>query len=109
LSKLQIDTSKSLYPPITFDVDGQTYAVKKLNRKSFVFLKDIEKRLNEGDATAVYDEIIELTNMPADLVNEMDVEDLRAVARYITDETKERGKPDEEKNEPKPGDAALVS
>ncbi|MEN6310886.1 MAG: hypothetical protein ABFD80_05040 [Acidobacteriota bacterium] len=103
----------SIYEPLTVTIDGATYAVKRLNRQRF---RELAK-LQEKAATATqeemidigYDEIALLIDAPKDVVDGLDVSQIRSITRWLTQALFGAGAPakaaeDTEKNGRRPGD-----
>lgn len=59
----------SLYPGIKITINGETYLAKRSTRPMWRTLRDLEKRIREGDFTAYYEQVEVMTNAPAEAVD----------------------------------------
>jgi len=53
----------STLPPIEIEFEGITYAVKPLDRATWKKLRDIQRRVSEGDSEAVFEQLPLLFDM----------------------------------------------
>ena len=92
-----------MHRPITFEVDGKTYEVARLNKALFEKAQKLEAEVVKGKVGALYEQITLLTTAPNAVINEMDVRDVRDLLSGIRERII-KGEPEEEKNESKAGE-----
>jgi len=111
MSELKLDLT--LLRPLSISVntrDGpQVYSVRRLTRTKYREIKELEDRARAGDLDAYYAELEVVTDIPVEVINEMELAEVKAVIDFILRSTVEflRGETKEEKNGSKPGETPL--
>jgi len=100
---LKFSTKGAMHKPITFEVDGKTYEVTRLNRALFEKAQKLEAEVAKGKVGALYEQLALLTTAPAAVLGEMDIRDVRDLLSGIRERVI-KGEPEEEKNESKAGE-----
>jgi len=95
---MDIATKGTLQRPITFKVDGETYNVVRLNRSTWESAQGLEAEIRAGNFGALYDQVVMMTNVPKELVDAMDIMDLRDLVEHISDRIRGKGEPEAAKN-----------
>jgi hypothetical protein len=100
---LNLDTS--VLPPIFVEIAGNRYPIKKITRPMWRAIKLLEDRRKAGDILALYEQIELVVEAPEEVVDGLDVYEVRKINDFITDVLFRPLKniPDEEKKEPVPG------
>lgn len=71
-------------PPITIEVQGKEYPLRPINRRIWRELKKIEERVKAGEIEALHDQLILLTEIPVEIVDELEFREIRAFVEWIT-------------------------
>lgn len=109
----KLDTAKSIYKPIEVPVNGIIYHVKRLTRPVFAQLRESQLKLqNEGDMEQHFIQIELLTDIPREVLDQIDFPDVREMSRYIAtqvfgERVKEEPEAEAEKNAQKLGGEPL--
>jgi hypothetical protein len=99
---LSFVTKGALHRPITFEIDGKTYQVKRLNRATFEEAQKLELQIAKGKTAGLYGQLPLISNCPAEVANELDVQDIRDLLAGIRKQIS-KAPVGEEKNVSKPG------
>jgi len=121
---MEITTKGPLKKPIEITIDGKIYHVRRISRPVAIEISAYEKEMRGGNLEAVYKQLALYIDAPQETIDAIDITDLRAIQKYITDRVYERitgTEPDatpeektkaaaelEEKNLPKPGETPSV-
>jgi len=108
MSKLVIDSGKSLYKPIEIQIDGTTYLVARLNKAVFDKLKSFEDAARGGDLEALFQQLQALVpKLNGGTLAKLDVRDVQRIINFITDSVLKADKviSETEKNVSRPGAA----
>lgn len=81
----------SLYPGIKITINGETYLAKRSTRPMWRTLRDLEKRIREGDFTAYYEQVEVMTNAPAEAVDTLDIQEVKQIIEYIISKNQNPG------------------
>lgn len=108
MPKFTISTKKSLYEPIEIELDGQTYPVivtSEVMNRIIATLEDPEK-VQKDPCPALIDQLVIYTGAKKDIVEKLDVRDLKKAIEFITEQIGTTVLPgeSEEKNESKPAE-----
>jgi hypothetical protein len=95
-------TKGALHRPITFEIDGKVYQVGRINRARFEAAQKLELQIAKGKVEGLYGQLPLISNCPAEIVNELDVQDVRDLLAGIRKQLA-KGPAGEEKNVSKPG------
>lgn len=102
--KLYIDTEHSLYKPITININGKDYTLKRINRKVLRELGKFEKAALMGDAEAPYKQL-EFLIGEHPIIDELSTQEVAGICRHITRKAFSPEQIEEaEKNGSEPGD-----
>jgi hypothetical protein len=101
--RLTFVTKGALRRPITFEIDGKTYQVSRLNRACFEEAQKLEAQAAKGKAAALYAQLSLVSNVPQAVADELDVQDLRDLLAGIRKRIAKAEPAGEEKNVSKPG------
>jgi len=71
-------------PPITIEVRGKEYPLRPINRRVWRELKKVETRVKEGEIEALHDQLLLLTEIPVEIVDELEFREIRAFVGWIT-------------------------
>lgn len=106
MSKFVISTKKSLYKPIEIEVDGEMYVIATISPAMLELAKVAEKKALEGDITALIDQLTVLTGIKKETAMKLDIRDITALLKHISDKIFEPEKTEEpeEKNGSKPAE-----
>lgn len=104
MSKLVIDTKKSLYKPIEIEINGKTYLVRRITRPVIVELEALAKKAGEGDVEAAYKQL-ELLLGKHKAFDDLELREVNDVIVFITDQIfkSEKVIPEAEKKATRPG------
>jgi len=104
---LELSTKKSIHPTIEIKVDGKTYYNNPLSHELFEKIENFDIVVEEGKLSALYKQVQLIFPVPMDVLNKLDVRDIRSLLEYannrILDMAPKTEKEKAEKNEPKPG------
>ena len=75
----------STLPPIEIEFEGVTYAVKPLDRATWKKLRDIQRRVSEGDSEAVFEQLPLLFDMAEDVQARLEFRQVLAIIRHVTE------------------------
>ena len=76
----------STLPPIEIEFEGITYAVKPLDRATWKKLRDIQRRVSEGDSEAVFEQLpLLFDNMAEDVQARLEFRQVLAIIRHVTE------------------------
>lgn len=108
MSKLVLSTKTSLYDPIEIELDGQTYPVNptsEVMKRITETLKDPEK-VKEDPCTALIGQLVIYTGAKKEILDKLDVRDLKKAISFITEQLAVTMVPGESeaKNESKPAE-----
>jgi len=99
---LSFVTKGALHSPFTFEIDGKTYQVGRINRARFEAAQKLELQIAKGKVEGLYGQLPLISNCPAEVANELDVKDIRNLLAEIRKQLA-KGPTGEEKNASKPG------
>ena len=105
---LKISTKKSLYKPITIEIDGKVLEARPLNRKLLEEIHKIEKDISSGKTHRAYDELKLIFGDHPEF-DQLDIRYVNEIILYVTRKiyAPEKLPPEEteeEKNLKGPGD-----
>jgi Holliday junction resolvasome RuvABC ATP-dependent DNA helicase subunit len=82
MAKIQINTKKSLYEPIEIEIDGKSYAVKRITRDVLKKIREYDEKVSKGDLDAAYKRL-ELFIGKHKAINELGLDELNEVTNFI--------------------------
>lgn len=103
----------TIYKPLTVQIEGKDYPVRRLNRHRCGELMSFQEKLTDaaqkGTFDILYDEVALLVDAPREVIDELDLTQVRDITRWLIEALfggPEQGKAaeDPEKNGPRPGD-----
>ena len=102
MPKFKVDTA-SLHDPVEIEIDGQTYAARRLTGKTLKEIEALDERVKGGDMSAMYDRLAYfLPDAKPKTIEALEITDVVNITKFIIENVfKAKG---EEKNAPKPGD-----
>jgi len=102
---LKLSTTKSLYKPITIEIDGVQIKAKPLKKERLRQIAEIEKRIRAGNVLAAYDQI-EVIFGKQKKFEKLELRQVNEIIEYVTNSIfrPEKELPKEEKNSTRPGD-----
>jgi len=105
MSKLVIDTKKSLFKPIEIEIDGVSYLVTRLNKAVFDKIKGFEDEALKGSLDALFEQLqILVPKLNGNLLAKLDVREVQRIVNFITDQIFKSDKTEKtEKNGLRPG------
>jgi len=102
---LKISTEKSLYKPITVEIDGVKLEARPMTREVLRKMASLEKRIRAGDVEAAFEQV-ELIFGKQKVINKLELRQVNEIITYVTNciFKPERELAVEEKNSTGPGD-----
>jgi len=105
---LKISTKKSLFKPITIELDGKVLEAKPLNRSLLAEIQKIEREVRSGKTHRAYDELKLIFGDHSEF-DQLDIRYVNEILSYVlkkiySPEKLPPEEPEEEKNSKGPGD-----
>jgi len=102
---LKLSTTKSLYKPITIEIDGTELKARPMTRDVLRKMSVLEKRIRTGDVEAAYEQV-ELIFGKHKVIDKLELRQVNEIIEYVTTciFKPERELQTEEKNLKRPGD-----
>lgn len=101
MPKLRIDTSATVYEPITVEIDGQTYTLKRITRKEIKQIEALDREVSLGHLDAIYGRL-EVLFGEQDAFAGLSLAEVSRIIRFVVEAI--AAPETDEKNGPKPGD-----
>lgn len=74
---------KGILPPPVVEIEGVEYPLKRLTRDNFAKLAAIEKEVRSGNATAVFDQIPLILDVPPEVCANLTFVDVRQIVDFV--------------------------
>jgi len=102
---LKLSTKKSLYKPITVEIDGVKLQARPITREVLRKMASLEKRIRTGDVEAAFEQV-ELIFGKQKMIDKLELRQVNEIIEYVTTciFKPERELQTEEKNSTRPGD-----
>ncbi|MHA1613324.1 MAG: hypothetical protein ACTSYJ_00595 [Candidatus Thorarchaeota archaeon] len=102
---LKLSTEKSLYKPITVEIDGVKLQAQPITRGVLRKMASLEKRIRTGDVEAAFEQV-ELIFGKQKVIDKLELRQINEIIEYVTTciFKPERELTVEEKNSTGPGD-----
>jgi len=102
---LKLSTEKSLYKPITIEIDGMKLQARPITRGVLRKMASLEKRIRTGDVEAAFEQV-ELIFGKQKVIDKLELRQVNEIIEYVTTciFKPERELTVEEKNSTRPGD-----
>lgn len=108
MKELKFTTKGTLQKPITFEVDGVLYEITRLTRDVIDAGNKLEEKILGGNTGAIYEQMGLMSNAPQDVIDALDIRDIRILINEVRNKLLEKDIPEQEKNESKTGETPIA-
>lgn len=81
---MMLNLSERTLPPIEVEIAGVVYQVKPINRKVWREMTKIQKRVQDGEADAIFDQIPFILDLPEDVMDGLDFRQVLLIIKHVT-------------------------
>ncbi len=105
MSRIVVDSSKSLLPPVEVEIDGQVFQVRRIDRDAQRLLVEFDARVRSGDLDASYEQLEFLLGEAArEAINRLDIRQVDDLLLRIVKALYGRAPLEDEKKASAPGE-----